>query len=120
MSENINPYKFEEGDNNSSNSNLKIPLETIKDIGGIPLPKNEDMSKWGVVVAVIVVIVGLWFLGSWVIDEMNFKNAQIKACNENFQTLNVKYILKEQELQQIKTSESQPKIPINDEQPSTQ
>ena len=106
MSENPNLYKFEEDPNLSpqkQQSGMNIPVDSLKDIGGIPLPKNEEMGKWLIVVSVIVVLAALWFIGSWINDEMQFKNDQIKNCNANFQDLNVKYILKDQELQQLKT-----------------
>lgn len=107
MSEDQNLYKFEEEtDNNSSTSSngggMNLPIDNLKDIGGIPLPKNEEMGKWVIVVSIIVALASLWFIGSWLNDEMKFKNDQIRDCNKNFQELNVKYILKDQELQQLK------------------
>ena len=68
----------------------------------MPLPKDGEMGKWFVVIAVIVLVAALWFVGSWINGEMKFKNDQIRSCSENFQSLNVKYILKEQELLQMK------------------
>lgn len=107
MSENSNLYKFEEEtDNNPSTSSngggINLPIDNLKDIGGIPLPKNEEMGKWVIVISIIVALASLWFIGSWLNDEMKFKNDQIRDCNKNFQELNVKYILKDQELQQLK------------------
>ena len=106
MSEDQNLYKFEEEtDNNTSASGrggMNIPIDNLKDIGGIPLPKNEEMGKWVIVISIIVALASLWFIGSWLNDEMKFKNDQIRDCNKNFQELNVKYILKDQELQQLK------------------
>ena len=107
MSEDQNLYKFEEEtDNNTSASSngggMNLPIDNLKDIGGIPLPKNEEMGKWVIVVSIIVALASLWFIGSWLNDEMKFKNNQIRDCNKNFQELNVKYILKDQELQQLK------------------
>lgn len=105
MSEDQNLYKFEETNDNSSTSGrggMNIPIDNLKDIGGIPLPKNEEMGKWVIVISIIVALASLWFIGSWLNDEMKFKNDQIRDCNKNFQELNVKYILKDQELQQLK------------------
>ena len=106
MSEDQNLYKFEEETNNnpstSGRGGMNIPIDNLKDIGGIPLPKNEEMGKWVIVVSIIVALASLWFIGSWLNDEMKFKNDQIRDCNKNFQELNVKYILKDQELQQLK------------------
>jgi hypothetical protein len=106
MSEDQNLYKFEEETNDNSSTSgrggMNIPIDNLKDIGGIPLPKNEEMGKWVIVVSIIVALASLWFIGSWLNDEMKFKNDQIRDCNKNFQELNVKYILKDQELQQLK------------------
>ncbi len=106
MSEDQNLYKFEEETNDNSSTSgrggMNIPIDNLKDIGGIPLPKNEEMGKWVIVVSIIVELASLWFIGSWLNDEMKFKNDQIRDCNKNFQELNVKYILKDQELQQLK------------------
>ena len=106
MSEDQNLYKFEEETNDNSSTSgrggMNIPIDNLKDIGGIPLPKNEEMGKWVIVISIIVALASLWFIGSWLNDEMKFKNDQIRDCNKNFQELNVKYILKDQELQQLK------------------
>lgn len=106
MSKNSNLYKFEEETNNNSSTSggggMNNPIDNLKDIGGIPLPKNEEMGKWVIVISIIVALASLWFIGSWINDEMKFKNDQIRDCDKNFQELNVKYILKDQELQQLK------------------
>ena len=106
MSEDQNLYKFEEETNDNSSTSgrggMNIPIDNLKDIGGIPLPKNEEMGKWVIVISIIVALASLWFIGSWLNDEMKFKNNEIRDCNKNFQELNVKYILKDQELQQLK------------------
>ena len=106
MSEDQNLYKFEEETNDnpstSGRGGMNTSIDNLKDIGGIPLPKNEEMGKWVIVISIIVALASLWFIGSWLNDEMKFKNDQIRDCNKNFQELNVKYILKDQELQQLK------------------
>lgn len=105
-----NTYSFEDpqtGDSTSSSQQgggFNVPIDVLKDLGGIPLPKDGDMGKWLTVLAVIVVVAVLWFGGSWINDEMKFKNQQIQTCNENFQSLNVKYILKDQELLILKNN----------------
>lgn len=105
-----NTYSFEDpqtGDSTPSSQQgggFNVPIDVLKDLGGIPLPKDGDMGKWLIVLAVIVVVAVLWVGGSWINDEMKFKNQQIQTCNENFQSLNVKYILKDQELLILKNS----------------
>lgn len=81
---------------------FRVPIDSIKDLGGIPLPEDNQMGKWGVVITIICLVGILFVVGRWVDKEFEFKNAQIKACNANFQELNLKYILKDQELQQYK------------------
>lgn len=117
-----NLYKFEDSPVDSSSTSptsssngMNIPIDVLKDLGGVPLPKDGEMGKWFVVIAVIVVVAALWFVGSWINGEMKFKNDQIQSCSENFQSLNVKYILKEQELLQMKNPQDKNTNHINND-----
>lgn len=112
--ESKNLYTFEDPEGTQSTSTntgggFNIPIDVIKDIGGIPLPKDNEMSKWFVVLAVIIAVGVLWFVGSWINDEMKFKNEQIRTCNESFQNLNIQYILKDQEVYNLKSDKEMKK-----------